>query len=68
MRWKRGDLTQIYRIKNRVEEIDINMESDIQKGNSGRRHRHQITRGVMGNVAMNVVSKLELTNTLVWRP
>jgi hypothetical protein len=52
VRLKRGDLIQIYKIKNNVEEVYISMGANNLGGYSGRRYRHQITREVMGNVAM----------------
>ncbi len=52
VRRKRCDLIQIYKIKNGIEEVDIDIAGGNQGGYQGRRHDQQITREVMGNVPM----------------
>ena len=44
VRRKRGDLIQIYKIKNGIEKVDINIGGGNQGGYQGRRHNQQITR------------------------
>ena len=65
VRRKRCDLIQIYKIKNGIEEVDIDIGGGNQGGYQGRRHDQQITREVMGNVPMRNYS-LPNRNATTW--
>ena len=65
VRRKRGDLIQIYKIKNGIEKVDINIGGGNQGGYQGRRHNQQITREVMGSVPMRNYS-LPNRNATAW--
>jgi len=52
VRRKKWDFIQIYKIRNSAEELDIILRANTRSGIPGRRHRHQITREVLRNVAM----------------
>ena len=43
-RRKRGDMIQIYKIVNGIEEVEINMGTENNRGDANRRHGHQILR------------------------
>ena len=65
VRRKRGDLIQIYKIINGVEEVDIPMGTENQRGYSGRGHRHQIVREIAGKIPMRNNS-LPNRNATTW--
>jgi len=63
VRRKRGGLIQLYKIKNGVEEVDINIGGGNQGGYQGRGHNQQITREKMGNILMRNYSLPNRTAT-----
>ena len=61
-RRKTADLIQIYKIKNKIEIVDINIPEN--PGNyQGRRHRHQIRKELGGNIPMRDNALLNRSTT-----